>query len=82
MKYRSVVPVAAAAIAIGAGLLAQGRGSSLFGKDSYQPDEYQYYCRVFQTTDEYLDYYRDYKRLYYKNAVKLVPGLPAERFPS
>ncbi len=70
----------------------------LFGKDSYQPDEYPYYWRVFETTDEYFDYYRDYhafwnlygmglpdavlKNLYYKNALTLVPGLPAERFPS
>src|SRR5207244_6271718 len=32
----------------------------LFGKDSYQPDEYPYYWRVFETSDEYFDYYRDY----------------------
>ena len=32
----------------------------LFGKDSYQPDEYPYYWRVFETNDEYFDYYRDY----------------------
>ena len=64
----------------------------LFGKDSYQPDEYPYYWRVFETNDEYFDYYRDYhafwklygiglpdqvlKKLYYQNALKLVPGLP------
>jgi hypothetical protein len=98
MKYRSVVLVAAAAIAIGAGLLAQGRGSSLLGKNSYQPDDYRYCWRVVATTDEYFDYYRDYhafwkwygmglgddvlKKLYYKNPVKLAPGLPADRFPS
>jgi predicted TIM-barrel fold metal-dependent hydrolase len=70
----------------------------LFGKDSFQPDEYPYYWRVFETTDEYFDYYRDYhafwklygmglpddvlKKLYYKNALKLVPGLPKDRFPN
>jgi uncharacterized protein len=64
----------------------------LFGKDSYQPDEYPYYWRVFETNDEYFDYYRDYhafwklygiglpdaalKKLYYQNALKLAPGLP------
>lgn len=63
----------------------------LFGKDSYQPDEYPYYWRVFETNDEYFDYYRDYhafwklygiglpdqvlRKLYYQNALKLVPGI-------
>ena len=32
----------------------------LFGKDSFQPEEYPYYWRVFETADEYFDYYRDY----------------------
>jgi uncharacterized protein len=69
----------------------------LFGKDSYQPDEYPYYWRVFETNDEYFDYYRDYhafwklygiglpdpvlKKLYYQNALKLTPGLPRAGFP-
>ncbi len=64
----------------------------LFGKDAFEPSEYPYYWRVFETKDEYFDYYRDYhafwklygldlpdevlKKLYYQNAVKLVPGLP------
>jgi predicted TIM-barrel fold metal-dependent hydrolase len=63
----------------------------LFGKDSYQPDEYPYYWRVFETNDEYFDYYRDYhafwklygiglpdpilRKLYYQNALKVTPGL-------
>jgi predicted TIM-barrel fold metal-dependent hydrolase len=62
----------------------------LFGKDSYQPDEYPYYWRVFETNDEYFDYYRDYhafwklygiglpdqvlRKLYYQNALKVTPG--------
>jgi predicted TIM-barrel fold metal-dependent hydrolase len=70
----------------------------LFGKDSYQPDEYPYYWRTFETADEYFDYYRDYhafwklygmslpddvlKKLYYKNALRIVPGLPAAGFPN
>jgi predicted TIM-barrel fold metal-dependent hydrolase len=70
----------------------------LFGKDSYQPDEYPYYWRVFETNDEYFDYYRDYhafwklygiglpdpvlKKLYYQNALRLIPGIPAAGFPA
>jgi predicted TIM-barrel fold metal-dependent hydrolase len=69
----------------------------LFGKDSFQPDEYPYYWRVFETNDEYFDYYRDYhafwklygmglpdevlKKLYYQNALKLLPGLARDKFP-
>jgi predicted TIM-barrel fold metal-dependent hydrolase len=69
----------------------------LFGKDSFQPDEFPYYWRTFETADEYFDYYRDYhafwklygmalpetvlKKLYYKNALELVPGLPKDGWP-
>ena len=69
----------------------------LFGKDSFQPEEYPYYWRVFETTDEYFDYYRDYhafwklygvglpdevlKKLYFRNALKLAPGLPQDGWP-
>jgi predicted TIM-barrel fold metal-dependent hydrolase len=64
----------------------------LFGKDSFQPEEYPYYWRVFETKDEYFDYYRNYhafwklygidlpdpvlKKLYYQNALRLTPALP------
>ena len=64
----------------------------LFGKDSFQPDEYPYYWRVFETRDEYFDYYRNYhafwklygidlpdsvlKKVYYANALKITKGLP------
>ncbi len=64
----------------------------LFGKDAYEPSEYPYYWRVFETNDEYFDYYRDYhafwklygmglsdtvlRKLYYQNALKIIPGLP------
>ena len=70
----------------------------LFGKDSYQPDEFPYYWRTFETADEYFDYYRDYhafwklygmalpdavlRKLYYQNALKIVPGLPLTGFPN
>jgi predicted TIM-barrel fold metal-dependent hydrolase len=69
----------------------------LFGKDSFQPEEYPYYWRVFETADEYFDYYRGYhafwklyglalpddvlKKLYYRNALKLAPGLPQAGWP-
>lgn len=69
----------------------------LFGKDSFQPDEYPYYWRVFETNDEYFDYYRDYhafwklyglglpdsvlKKLYYGNALKVTPRIARELFP-
>ena len=69
----------------------------LFGKDSFQPDEYPYYWRVFETTDEYFDYYRDYhafwklygmglpddvlKKVYYQNALRIIPGIPRDGFP-
>jgi uncharacterized protein len=68
----------------------------LFGKDTYQPDEYPYYWRVFETTDEYFDYYRDYhafwklygmglpdpvlRKLYYQNALKIIPGISPAAF--
>jgi predicted TIM-barrel fold metal-dependent hydrolase len=64
----------------------------LFGKDAYEPTEYPYYWRVFETKDEYFDYYRDYhafwklygmdlpddvlRKLYYRNALRIAPGLP------
>ena len=69
----------------------------LFGKDSFQPEEYPYYWRVFETKDDYFDYYRNYhafwklygidlpdevlKKVYYKNALKLTPALPQQGFP-
>jgi uncharacterized protein len=68
----------------------------LFGKDNYQPDEYPYYWRVFETTDEYFDYYRDYhafwklygmglpdqvlRKLYYQNALKVTPAISRAGF--
>ena len=61
------------------------------------PSEYPYFWRTFETADEYFDYYRDYhafwklygldlpdvvlQKLYYGNALRLVPGLRAADFP-
>ena len=69
----------------------------LFGKDAYAPSEYPYFWRVFETNDEYFDYYRDYhafwklygmglsdavlKKLYYHNALRITPGLPQTGWP-
>jgi predicted TIM-barrel fold metal-dependent hydrolase len=69
----------------------------LMGKDSYQPGEFPYYFRVFETDDEYFDYYRDYhafwklygmglpddvlRKLYYRNALRVTPGLPRTGWP-
>jgi predicted TIM-barrel fold metal-dependent hydrolase len=69
----------------------------LFGKDAYEVTEYPYFFRVFETRDEYFDYYRRrhafwkmygmglpdevLKKLYYKNALRIVPGLDAKQFP-
>jgi predicted TIM-barrel fold metal-dependent hydrolase len=69
----------------------------LFGKDSFAASEFPYYWRVFETNDEYFDYYRDYhafwklygmglsddilKKVYYQNALKVVKGLPQSGWP-
>ncbi|MDP9178884.1 MAG: amidohydrolase [Gemmatimonadota bacterium] len=69
----------------------------LFGKDSFQPEEYRYYWRVFETRDDYFDYYRDYhaswklygidlpdsvlRKIYYRNALKITKGLPQTGWP-
>jgi len=69
----------------------------LFGKDSYQPEEYPYYWRVFETRDEYFDYYRPYhafwklygidlpdsvlKKVYYQNALTIAPAIPKTGWP-
>ena len=68
----------------------------LFGKDSYQPDEFPTYFRVLETADEYFPYYKKYhafwamygldlpdevlRKVYYKNAMKLLPGLDQSLF--
>ena len=69
----------------------------LFGKDAYNPEEYATYFRVLETNDEYFPYYKKYhaywkmyglglsdeilKKIYYKNAIRLVPGIDASAFP-
>jgi uncharacterized protein len=69
----------------------------LFGKDSWVPSEYATYFRVLETEDEYFPYHKKYhafwamygiglpdevlKKVYYKNALRLIPGLDASAFP-
>jgi predicted TIM-barrel fold metal-dependent hydrolase len=68
----------------------------LFGKDSWQPDEYATYFRVLETADEYFPYHKKYhafwrmygmnlpddilKKVYYKNALKLIPAIDKSLF--
>jgi predicted TIM-barrel fold metal-dependent hydrolase len=69
----------------------------LFGKDSWNPEEYPVYFRVLETADEYFDYYRRrhafwkiygldlpdevLRKIYYGNALRIVPGLDPALFP-
>lgn len=69
----------------------------MFGKDSWNPEEYYVYFRVLETADEYFDYYRKrhaywkmygldldddvLKKLYYKNALKVIPNIDRSLFP-
>jgi uncharacterized protein len=69
----------------------------LFGKDSWVPDEYATYFRVLETSDEYFPYHKKYhafwamyglglsdavlKKVYYKNALRLLPNINKSQFP-
>jgi predicted TIM-barrel fold metal-dependent hydrolase len=69
----------------------------LMGKDSWEPSEYFTYFRVLETADEYFPYYRRrhafwkmygldlpddvLKKVYYKNALRLLPMIEKSRFP-
>ena len=46
----------------------------LFGKDSFQPEEYPYYWRVFETRDDYFDYYRGYHAFWKYTFFRTVSG--------
>jgi predicted TIM-barrel fold metal-dependent hydrolase len=70
----------------------------LFGKDSWKPNEFPTYFRVLETDDEYFPYHKKYhafwamygldlsdevlKMVYYKNALRLIPGLDKSLFPN
>ena len=69
----------------------------LMGKDSWNPEEYHTYFRVFETADEFFPYYRKrhawwrlygldlpdevLRKIYYKNALRIIPGLDTSLFP-
>jgi predicted TIM-barrel fold metal-dependent hydrolase len=69
----------------------------LFGKDSWQPEEFPTYFRVLESDDEYFPYHKKYhafwfmygldlsdevlKKVYYKNALRIVPGIDKSKFP-
>ncbi len=69
----------------------------LMGKDSWAPEEYHTYFRVFESDDEYFPYYRKYhafwrmygmdlpdevlRKVYYENALRIIPGLDRSRLP-
>jgi len=69
----------------------------LFGKDNWIPDEYLTYFRVLETEDEYFPYYKKYhafwkmygiglsdavlKKIYYKNAMRIIPNIDKTLFP-
>ncbi|WP_396589908.1 amidohydrolase family protein [Allomuricauda sp. R78024] len=68
----------------------------LFGKDSWKPEEFPTYFRVLESADEYFPYYKKYhafwamygldlpdevlEKVYYKNAMNLLPGLDTSLF--
>jgi predicted TIM-barrel fold metal-dependent hydrolase len=68
----------------------------LFGKDTYRPKEYHTYFRVLESDDEYFDYFRRrhafwqmygldlpdevLEKVYYKNALKVLPGIDESLF--
>ena len=69
----------------------------LFGKDSWVPEEYATYFRVLETEDEYFPYHKKYhafwsmygmglpddilKKVYYKNALRIIPNIDRSAFP-
>jgi predicted TIM-barrel fold metal-dependent hydrolase len=70
----------------------------LFGKDNWIPAEYATYFRVLETSDEYFPYHKKYhafwrmygiglpdailKKVYYKNALRIIPGIDRSLFPA
>ncbi|MEX2592590.1 MAG: amidohydrolase family protein [Anditalea sp.] len=69
----------------------------LFGKDAYNKEEFYTYFRVLESEDEYFPYYKKYhafwsmyglglsdevlKKVYYKNALNIIPNIDKSRFP-
>lgn len=69
----------------------------LFGKDSWVPAEYATYFRILETEDEYFPYHKKYhafwamygmglpdnilKKIYYKNALRILPNIDKSGWP-
>lgn len=69
----------------------------MFGKDSWVPAEYATYFRVLETDDEYFPYHKKYhafwrmygmglpdgilKKIYFKNALRVIPHIDKTLFP-
>lgn len=69
----------------------------MMGKDSWSPDEFPYYFRVLETADDYVPYYRKrhafwrlygldlpdevLRKIYYANALRVIPGIDRSGFP-
>jgi predicted TIM-barrel fold metal-dependent hydrolase len=69
----------------------------MMGKDTYKKEEYYTYFRVLETDDEYFDYYRKrhahwkmyglalpdsvLRKVYFENALKVIPGIDKSLFP-
>ena len=77
--------------------LTQYQDRVLFGKDTWTPEEYWPYFRTLETDDDYFPYYRRrhafwriygldlsdevLKKIYYKNALRILPGIDRSLFP-
>ena len=69
----------------------------MFGKDTYRPEEYYTYFRLLESDDEYFPYFRKrhafwrlygldlpdevLKKVYYKNALNVIPNIDKTLFP-
>lgn len=69
----------------------------MFGKDSWVPEEYVTYFRTLETEDEYFPYHKKYhafwrmygmglpdgilRKVYYKNALRIIPNIDKTAFP-
>ena len=69
----------------------------MMGKDSWVPEEYGTYFRLLESDDEYFPYHKKYhafwrmygldlsddilRKVYYKNALRIIPGIDRTLFP-
>jgi uncharacterized protein len=69
----------------------------MFGKDSWVPAEYETYFRVLESADDYFPYHKRYhafwrmygldlpdevlRKIYYQNALRIIPNIDSSLFP-